>query len=108
MRLFSSSRFFFRTFWEETGIPVGQVLPQEPAITKFVVSLGQLYAISFGKTQFVGTSSLEVVCAAGTKKKLDISNSSLSQVNLMKSNDVEKSIGTRARVSRRDATVGLG
>ena len=67
MRLFSFSLFFFLTFWEETSIPVSQVFPQEPAIAKFVISLGQLYAISFGKTQFIGTSSLEVVCAAGTK-----------------------------------------
>lgn len=82
MRLFSSpSLFFFRTFWEETAIPVSQVLPQEPAITKFVISLGQLYAISFGETQFIGTSSLEVVCAAGTKRKMDISNSSKSPVH---------------------------
>jgi hypothetical protein len=49
------------TFGEETGAPILQMSPQEPAIAKVIVAFNELDAVSSSKTQFVRTARLELV-----------------------------------------------
>lgn len=51
-----------RTFWKETTVSINQVFPQEPSVTKLIVSLKQFDSVSLGKGQFVGASGNEVIC----------------------------------------------
>lgn len=50
------------TLGEEPTIPGHQMLAQEPAIAKLVISLDQFNAITLGQAQLVRTPCLEVVC----------------------------------------------
>lgn len=50
-------------FGEEAAVPIGHMLPQKPAIAKFIVSFNQFDSITLGQVQFIGASSLKVICA---------------------------------------------
>lgn len=36
------------TFWEKTTVAIYQMLSQEPAVTKFVITLDQFHAVTLG------------------------------------------------------------
>lgn len=36
------------TFWEKTTVAICQMLPQEPAVTEFVIAFNQFHAVTLG------------------------------------------------------------
>ena len=49
------------TFWKETGGPVHYMPPKVPAIAKIIITLNELNAIAFGKTQLIRAASFKVM-----------------------------------------------
>lgn len=49
------------TFGEKSSVAIVQVPAQEPAVTKVIVALYELYAVSLGQTQLISTACYEVV-----------------------------------------------
>lgn len=55
-----------RTFGEQAGVSIEQVLSEKPAISEFVVAFNQLDAVAFRQAQLVGAAGYEIVCMANT------------------------------------------
>lgn len=51
-----------QTFWEKSIVVVCHVATEKPTISELVISFYELDSVAFRETQFIGASSLKIVC----------------------------------------------